>query len=171
MVSKLSAIVEPDESTPIKLHPVGRVAVEKGRFYLSIKKGYRKALKGLKDFSHIHVLWWGDRPNAPEGRNTLVAENPYQNGPGVIGIFATRSQARPNPVLITTSAIIRVDSEAGTIELPWFDAEEGTPVIDIKHYHPCSDRVKNVQLPVWCENWPSCLEDSAGFDWSRVLTK
>jgi hypothetical protein len=42
-------------------------------------------------------------------------------------------------------------------------------IIDIKPYQPCSDRVKNVLLPVWCSEWPKWYEDSATFDWNSVF--
>ncbi len=78
----------------------------------------------------------------------MVANKPYKKGPDIIGIFATRSEIRPNPVLITTVVnILSVDLGKGTIELPWIDAENNSPIIDIKSYQPCSDRVKNVEQP------------------------
>ena len=46
---------------------------------------------------------------------------------------------------------------------------KGTPIIDIKPYQPCSDRVKNVQLPDCCSDWPQCYEGSATFDWTTVF--
>jgi len=156
-------------SSEIKLNPVGSIEVEEGRFYLSIKKRYRKALKELEGFSHINIIWWGNQSDSPKRRDILVANKPYKNGPDTVGIFATRSEARPNPILITTTSVINIDLDKGIVELPWIDADKGTPIIDIKPYQPCSDRVKNVQLPDWCSEWPQCYEDSATFDWAAVF--
>ena len=153
-------------SLEIKLNPVGSIEVEEGRFYISIKSRYRMALKELAGFSHINIIWWGNQMDSPEHRDTLVAKKPYKKSPETVGIFSTRSPARPNPVLTTTAAVISIDPNEGIIELPWIDADPDTPVIDIKPYQPCSDRVKNVQVPDWCAKWPQCVEDSATFDWS-----
>ena len=156
-------------SSEIKLNPVGTIEEKEGSFYLSIKKNYRKALKELKGFSHINIIWWGNQSDSPERRDILVANKPYRNGPDTIGIFATRSEIRPNPILITTSAVISIDLNKGLIEIPWIDAENGSPIIDIKPYQPSSDRVKEVRLPAWCSDWPLWYEDSGAFDWSSVF--
>lgn len=156
-------------SSEIKLNPIGSIKVEKGHFYLAIKEKYRQSLEKLDGFSHINILWWGTLFDSPENRDILITEKPYKNGPDTIGIFATRSPVRPNPVLISIAAIINIDMGEGIIELPWIDAENDSPIIDIKPYLPCSDRIKNVRLPEWCAEWPQWYEDSATFDWSSVL--
>ena len=142
--------------------------LKKNHYYLSIKEKYRDALKEIEGFSHIIVIWWGSRSVSREQRETLVAIKPYTKGPDTIGIFATRSEIRPNPVLITMAGVLSVDLERGIITLPWIDAESNSPIIDLKPYHPCSDRVKNVNLPLWCSNWPQFYEESADFDWESV---
>ncbi len=156
-------------SSEIRLHPIGSIEVEGGRFYLSVEKTYQKALKELETFSHIHVLWWGNKTDSPKHRETLVINKPYKNSPDTVGTFATRSEVRPNPVLITAAAVICIDYGKGRVEIPWIDAEPGSPVIDIKPYHPCLDRVKDVQSPAWCADWPQWYEDSAEFDWTAVF--
>jgi tRNA-Thr(GGU) m(6)t(6)A37 methyltransferase TsaA len=156
-------------SSEIKLNPIGSIEVEEGRSYISVKEKYRKALKEIEGFSHINILWWGNQSDSPEQRDTLLVKKPYKNSPATVGIFATRSEIRPNPVLITTAVVISVDLEKGIVELPWIDAQKGSPVIDIKPYQPCSDRVKDVQLPNWCSEWPKWYEDSAVFDWESVF--
>jgi tRNA (Thr-GGU) A37 N-methylase len=62
-----------------------------------------------------------------------------------------------------------IDAERGEIRVPYIDAEEGSPVVDLKPYHPSEDRVKEVAVPGWCSSWPQWLEDSAAFDWERVF--
>ena len=156
-------------ASAIKLNPVGHIEIEGNRFYVSIKQEYREALKALDGFSHITILWWGSLSDSPEHRNILMVKKPYRKGPDTIGIFATRSEIRPNPVLLTTVAVKRIDLNRGIIELPWIDAEKGSPVLDIKPYQPCSDRVKKVRSPDWCSEWPRWYEDSATFDWCSVF--
>ncbi len=157
-------------SSEIRLYPVGSIKIEGSHHYISIKSKYRKALKELEGFSHIDIIWWGNQSDSPEHRNTLIVKKPYKKGPDIVGIFATRSEIRPNPILITTAVVLSIDLKKGIIEIPWVDAEKGSPVIDIKPYQPCSDRVKNVHLPVWCSEWPQWYEDSTTFDWASVFS-
>ncbi|MCP3921662.1 MAG: SAM-dependent methyltransferase [Desulfobacterales bacterium] len=153
----------------LEINPVGIVEIEEGRFYISINKKYRDALKELSGFSHINVIWWGNLSDSSDKRDIMVAKKPYKKAPETVGIFATRSNVRPNPVLISAVQIISINVDKGIIELPWIDAEAESPVIDIKPYQPCFDRIKKTQMPDWCANWPEWYEDSGTFDWSTVF--
>jgi len=148
-----------------KLSPVGQVESGPQGFALRIAPKYRAALQGLDEFSHIHVLWWSHYLDSSEHRNIMESEQPYKNGPARLGIFATRSPLRPNPICVSTVSVLRVDVEDGLVIVPWIDAEDGTPILDIKPYHPSGDRVRDVRMPEWCSHWPQWLEDSAEFDW------
>jgi tRNA (Thr-GGU) A37 N-methylase len=55
--------------------------------------------------------------------------------------------------------------DAGEIAVPYIDTENGTPVVDIKPYHPSEDRIREAQVPAWCDHWPKWYEDSGSFDW------
>ncbi len=156
-------------TSEIKINSIGSVKTEKDHYHLSIKKEYRKSLKGIEGFSHIIIIWWGNQSDLKEQRKKLVVNKPYKKGPDIIGIFATRSEIRPNPVLLTTANILSVDLEKGIIDIPWIDAENNSPIIDLKPYQPCSDRVKNVEQPEWCSDWPRFYEESAEFDWESVF--
>jgi tRNA-Thr(GGU) m(6)t(6)A37 methyltransferase TsaA len=151
--------------TEIKLSPIGHISAGPDGFALQIDPQYRLALQGLADFGYINVLWWSHYLDAPEYRNIVEAEQPYKNAPEKLGIFATRSPLRPNPICVSTTAVISVDVETGLVIVPWIDAEDGTPILDIKPYHPSSDRVHDVRMPEWCAHWPQSLEESADFDW------
>jgi tRNA (Thr-GGU) A37 N-methylase len=61
--------------------------------------------------------------------------------------------------------VLALDAGAGIIRVPFIDAEDGTPILDLKPYHPCADRIRNVSVPQWCSHWPQWYEDSAHFDW------
>jgi len=148
-----------------KLSPIGQVEVGPDRYTLKIELKFRAALNGLDGFGHIHVLWWSHHLDTPEYRSVLEAEQPYKNAPASMGIYATRSPLRPNPICISTVDIISVDVENGLVIIPWIDAEEGTPILDIKPYHPSSDRIHDVHMPEWCQHWPQWYEESGEFDW------
>jgi tRNA (Thr-GGU) A37 N-methylase len=99
-------------------------------------------------------------------RKTIVCNKPYKKGPEVLGIFATRSDYRPNPLGLTVCQVNKVDVKKGVIELCFIDAEDSSPVIDIKPYHPGVERVKKVSTPQWCSHWPQWYEDMGNFDWA-----
>lgn len=149
----------------ITLHPVGNVRIKENGYVLVIDKPYIPALTELEGFSHAGVFWWAHMLSDPDSRKTLINEKPYKKGPERIGVFATRSPARPNPILFSPVTILEVDQNKGEIRIPYIDAEDGSPVIDIKPYHPSSDRIKNVSVPGWCSHWPDCYENSADFNW------
>jgi len=149
-----------------KLSPVGSVQAGRDGFALKIAPKYRAALRGLEGFGHINVIWWSHYLDAPEQRGVMEVEQPYAKGPSMLGIFATRSPLRPNPICVSTVAVLGVDVEKGLVVIPWIDAEDGTPILDIKPYHPSSDRIREVTMPKWCRHWPQWYEDSAEFDWS-----
>jgi tRNA-Thr(GGU) m(6)t(6)A37 methyltransferase TsaA len=148
-----------------QLTPIGQVQAGPDGFTLEIAPEYRAALKGLDGFSHAHVLWWSHYLDAPEHRSVLEAEQPYKNAPARLGIFATRSPLRPNPICLSVVPVLSVDIAHGLVIVPWIDAEHDTPILDIKPYHPSSDRVRELQLPDWCRRWPQWYEESAEFDW------
>ncbi len=112
------------------------------------------------------MLWCSHYLDSAEHRNILVAEKLYKNAPDTLGIFATRSPLRPNPICVSVTQVIRVDQENGEIVIPWIDAEDSTPILDIKPYHPSSDRIRDISVPAWCSHWPKYYEESGEFDWA-----
>src|SRR5512133_1346932 len=151
------------------LWPVGFVRVRTEGFVVEIEPQYRAGLNGLTGFSHVNILWWSHLLDGASGLNRLVSEAPYRNAPRELGVFATRSPLRPNAICLSAAPLIAVDVQAGILRLGYIDAEDGTPVLDIKPYHPSADRVREVGLPAWCRDWPQCFEDSAAFDWESVF--
>jgi len=99
----------------------------------------------------------------------LECKKPYRAGPEKIGVFATRSPARPNPIAMTVASILGIDQKEGIIQIPWIDAAPDTPIIDLKPYQPSGDRVKDIAMPNWCSHWPKWLEDSGSFDWASEM--
>ena len=83
---------------------IGRVQVDEDGFALVIAEPYRPALAELDGFSHLNVLWWCHLLDDPMFREMTIAEQPYRDAPAAIGIFATRSPARPNPIAADGSA-------------------------------------------------------------------
>jgi tRNA (adenine37-N6)-methyltransferase len=146
--------------------PIGRVSVGSGGFAVKLAAKWVAGLRELDGFRHIVVLWWCHHLDTAEYRALTEFDQPYRKAPAKVGVFATRSPARPNPIAATTVAVLRIDHDEGIVHLAFIDAEDGSPVLDIKPYHPCTDRVRDVRVPGWCGHWPQWFEDSSGFDWA-----
>ena len=148
-----------------EINTIGRIEADasQGLFRLQINEPYRPALMGLSSCTHAIVFWWADKHDNPKDREeSLVMDLPY--APGLIsGVLANRSQARPNPIAITTSYLLNVDEDAGLVDLAYIDAFDGTPVIDIKPYLPMSDRVMGAEYPDWLVGFPASMEEAADF--------
>ena len=122
-------------SDRFQLQPIGRVEAGDDGFAIVVDEPYRDALIGLEGFSHINVLMWFHLLDSPESRSVMVAERPYRDAPDRLGMFATRSPMRPNPIALTAVPVLSIEVEGGRITIPFIDAEAGTPVLDIKPYH------------------------------------
>lgn len=143
-------------------------AVQEGGYTIAVEPEFRAALKGLGDFSHVLVLWVFDK--APWDGKTLVYPPCYKKLTTEIGLFATRGPFRPSPVAVSLCRLLSADEATGAVTVDWLDAEPGSPVIDLKPYHPSSDAVRDFSMPDWCAHWPRTREDSDGFDWSAEFT-
>jgi tRNA-Thr(GGU) m(6)t(6)A37 methyltransferase TsaA len=102
-----------------------------------------KKLEGIEGYSHVIVVSWLDlAPMAPEHpeKLTVASGNAY-------GIFATRSQLRPNPVGV--SAVALLGREGGVLRVRGLDAIDGTGVLDIKPYLPEYDSIPDARIPVF----------------------
>lgn len=150
----------------VTVFSLGEVKASTSSWEIEIKPEFRDALTGLEGFSHIQVLFWLHLHDTAEMRKTVVCNKPYKKAPDVLGVFATRSDYRPNPIGLSVCAVKDMDVKKGRIGLYYIDAENASPVIDIKPYHPGVDRVKNVSTPGWCSHWPKWYEDLGDFNWA-----
>lgn len=155
--------------TTIALRPVGTVRQDGADSRVVLEPGRGAALDGLDGFSHAVVLWWADRADEPGLRTPSTVDSPYTGGPDTLGVFATRSPARPNPVCLSVARVLSADPRSGELELDWLDAEDGTPVLDVKPYSPSADRPARPTVPGWAAAWPRTIEESAAFDWDAVF--
>jgi tRNA-Thr(GGU) m(6)t(6)A37 methyltransferase TsaA len=150
-----------------QLNPIGKICAEKDKVFVKLESKFIPALQELVGFSHINVIWWFSDFDNDKARDSLEVKQPYKKAPLIMGIFATRSPIRPNPIALSTVKIIGIDYENGIIKIPYIDAKDGSPVIDIKPYTPSLDRVETPEVPDWCRHWPMSLEQSAKFDWGN----
>ena len=100
-------------------------------------------LAGLDAYSHIIVTCYLDlAPGAPEQPEqiTLASGCTY-------GIFATRSQLRPNHLGVSVVPLLALDGTALRVRVRGLDAIDGTPVLDIKPYLPEYDSWPSARVP------------------------
>lgn len=145
---------------------IGVVHVDEEGYRIEVAPMYREALKGLEGFSYINILWWFSKCDHAANRKVFVEKQPYQKGPSELGVFATRSPSRPNPLALTAAYITYIDQEKGIIGLAYLDAFDLSPVLDIKPYTPSVDRVESPSVLAWCAHWPSCVETGGDFNWN-----
>ena len=134
------------------INPIGTVQKKDSKIYLEINQDLWAATTHLDLFSHAIVLWWIDGKDTPDIRNTILSKPPKNKSPIPSGVFSCRSPARPNPIGHTIVRIISLDEKNKRIEIDHMDANDETPLIDIKPYLPSSDRIDNAEVAPWFEN-------------------
>ena len=98
------------------------------------------ALRGLDDFSHLWLIWHFSEANKETWSPTV--RPPRLGGNTRIGVFATRSPFRPNPIGLSSVKIIGIEHThnfGSVIHVAGADLMDGTPIFDIKPYLPYSD--------------------------------
>ena len=99
-----------------------------------------EALRGLEGFSHLWIVWIFSE-NIRETWSPTVRP-PRLGGNKRLGVFATRSSFRPNPIALSCVKIeqINIDGAEGPeIIVSGADLLDGTPIVDIKPYLPYAD--------------------------------
>lgn len=105
-----------------------------------------ESLHRIVEYSHLVILYWMDKVE-PSQRSIQKVHPRGQKDLPLVGVFASRSPARPNPIGMTTVKLLsRHDNVLRVIGL---DAVDGTPVLDIKPYIPDHDAEKGAQTPEW----------------------
>ena len=132
---------------PISLYPVGVVKREGQRAWLEIYPEYAPALTGLQDFSHLWVFYWFHGNDNPEERRTLQVHPRRDPANPLTGVFACRAPVRPNLIGFTACRIIKV--EGSVVEVADLDAQDGSPILDLKPYIPGGDAIPEAVTPEW----------------------
>lgn len=100
----------------------------------------REAFRGLSGYSHIWILWQFSG-TVREGWSPTVRP-PKLGGNTRMGVFATRSPYRPNPIAISAVRLEKIDYDSPDgpiLYVSGADIMDGTPVLDIKPYLPYAD--------------------------------
>ena len=124
----------------------GVVEELKGRIVFEPEYRNPDMIRGLEEFSHIWLIWEFSE-NLDETGNARwspTVRPPRLGGNKRIGVFATRSPFRPNPLGLSVVKIDHVESdtpEGPVIHVKGADMVDGTPIYDIKPYIAYADSI------------------------------
>ena len=137
--------LEPIAVVRNEIKEMGRHKWEKVVSLLIFRPDLEEALDGLEKFSHIIVVFWMHL--SPVGECFTLKTHPQmrQDLP-LVGVLATRSPVRPNPLGVTIVKLL--ERKGSLLKVVGLDALDGTPVVDIKPYLP-GDSVINIKAPHW----------------------
>ncbi len=127
-------------------------AEEEGISRVRIFDDFYDGLKGLNTFSHLFILYWFHLREEEEERKVLKVVPKRHPGAPEVGVFASRSPSRPNPIGLCVVELVKI--EKNTLFVKGLDAFEGSPVIDIKPYIPKADAFPNAVVPQWALRGP-----------------
>ena len=99
-----------------------------------------EALRGIEGFSHLWLIW--EFSAAKRDCWSPTVRPPRLGGNTRMGVFATRSPFRPNPIGLSCVRLLGVETtrEEGTVlHVAGADLMDGTPIFDIKPYIPYAD--------------------------------
>ena len=100
----------------------------------------REALTGLDGYSHIWVIWKFSESEREDFSPTV--RPPRLGGNKRVGVFATRSPFRPNPIGLSSLQLLEIrdtENEGTVLYVKGADMLDGTPIYDIKPYLPFTD--------------------------------
>jgi len=137
----------------IELKPIGFVSTKavgkevKRRTHISkiiLREDLTESLDGIEEFSHLFILFFLHKvtnqdkklKTHPRGRTDIP----------LLGVFATRTANRPNPIGLALVELLGVEGNVLTVR--GLDAYDGTPVLDIKPFDYW-DMKENAKVPEW----------------------
>jgi len=110
---------------------------------------FASALDGIEDFNYIEVIFWMHL--SPPPPSSLKIHPRGRRELPLLGIFATRSPIRPNPIGVSVVKLIR--RCGNKLIVLGLDALDGSPVLDIKPFIPIESRfkkaIKEARVPTW----------------------
>jgi len=123
----------------------GLVQHGNGELHLLPPYNQPDAVRGLEAFSHLWVLFVFHQ--TMEGGWRPTVRPPRLGGNARMGVFATRSTFRPNPVGMSLVELkdIRCHKDQVILQLGSLDLVDGTPVVDIKPYLPFAEALPDAQ--------------------------
>jgi tRNA-Thr(GGU) m(6)t(6)A37 methyltransferase TsaA len=120
----------------------GLASAVRGEIQLYPWVGGPEVLRGIEGFSHLWVLFWFHRAKDRK----VVVRPPRLGGKEKVGIFASRSPHRPNPIGLSVVRLESIRADRGVvIEVSGLDIVDNSPVLDIKPYLPYADALPDAR--------------------------
>ena len=130
----------------VKTDAVGDEVKDKSRIsQIIIRDDLTEALEGIEGFSHLFVLFWLNQVST-EKRMILKVHPRGRMDMPLLGVFASRTNIRPNPIGLTLVELLKV--EGNTLTVRGLDAFDGTPILDIKPFDSW-DTAEKARVPDW----------------------
>lgn len=123
----------------------GLVNAAQGKILLSGDANKAELVKSLSQFSHIWLIFTF-HGTQQQGWKPLVRP-PRLGGNSKIGVLASRSTFRPNPIGMSVVKLdsVEINKQQVILHISGFDLLDNTPIIDIKPYIPYSDSIADAQ--------------------------
>lgn len=125
----------------------GIVAELRGRIVFEPEYRNPDALRGLDGFDYLWIIWHFSANKSRSERGAIASWQPTVRPPLLggnvqMGVFATRSPYRPNPIGLSSARIERIEqntTEGPVVHVLGADLMDGTPIYDIKPYVAYAD--------------------------------
>jgi len=114
---------------------------------IAIFNEYLEGLRRITDFSHLIILYWFHMRDNKKDRSTILVHPRGDPSKPLVGVFASRSPCRPNPVGLCVCRLLDIRGDCIIVE--GLDAFVDSPIIDIKPYIPRIDSVPSAKIPDW----------------------
>ena len=108
-----------------------------GRIVFEPEYANADALRGIEGFDYLWLIWEFSLNGKREGDWSPLVRPPLLGGNEYMGVFATRSPFRPNPLGLSSVRLLGVES--GALVVAGADLVDGTPIYDIKPYVEYAD--------------------------------
>ena len=108
-----------------------------GRIVFTEEYRVREALRGLEGFSRLWLIWGFSANKAAKGEWQPTVRPPRLGGNTALGVWATRSPYRPNPIGLSCVELRRIEDRELVVR--GADLMDGTPIYDIKPYVAYAD--------------------------------
>lgn len=161
MNCKIIAHIQTDFDTKFGVpRQAGLVPELEGRIVFEPPYRIAEALRGLDGYSHLWLIWefsgvteqrrqqTEENETSPTDNWTPTVRPPRLGGNKRMGVFATRSPFRPNPIGLSSVEISRIElntPDGPVIYVKGADLMNGTPILDIKPYLPFTDSHPNAR--------------------------
>ncbi|MCP4116384.1 MAG: tRNA (N6-threonylcarbamoyladenosine(37)-N6)-methyltransferase TrmO [Desulfobacteraceae bacterium] len=106
-----------------------------------------EAVRGLEEFSHVWLIFLFHETRAKNGSWSPMVRPPRLGGNKKVGVFATRSPFRPNPMGMSAVRLesVEICDKGPVLHLSGVDILDQTPILDIKPYLPYSDIIPDAR--------------------------